>query len=217
MIKGKIHSRKTGERQPIQSRGIRTREKIIHSGEKLFSRQGFHAVLADNIAKEAGVSVGSFYAYFKDKYDLFLTILDRHLDRITAVVFEWSQNVAWQENIDTEAFIRDAVQMSIRAHRDAAPFLKQATQMAISNEVVRSRLTEKTDEAVMKVFEKMLLRLDNHPNQDRIRVMSYVLYHASEGVIHDIIFNEGNVSEKEVIDELSKLLTAYINGIMHNS
>ena len=217
MIKEKIHSRKTRERRPIQSRGIRTREKIIHSGEKLFSREGFHAVLADNIAKEAGVSVGSFYAYFKDKYDLFLTILDRHLDRITAVVFEWSQDVAQQENIDTEAFIRDAVKMSIRAHRDAASFLKQAMQMAISNEVVRSRLTENTDEAVRKVFEKMLLRLDNHPNQDRIRVMSYVLYHASEGVIHDIIFNESNVSEKEVIDELSKLLTAYINGIMHNS
>ena len=217
MIKEKIHSRKTRERLPIQSRGIRTREKIIHSGEKLFSREGFHAVLADNIAKEAGVSVGSFYAYFKDKYDLFLTILDRHLDRITAVILEWSQDVAQQENIDTEAFIRDAVQMSIRAHRDAASFLKQAMQMAISNDVVRSRLTENTDEAVRKVFEKMLLRLDSHPNQARIRVMAYVLYHASEGVIHDIIFNEGNVSEKEVIDELSKLLTAYINGIMHNS
>ena len=108
MIKEKIHSRKTGERKPKQSRGIRTREKIIQSGEKLLSREGFHVVLADDIAKEAGVSVGSFYAYFKDKYDLFLTILDRHLERITRVVFEWSQNVTLHENMDTESFIRGA-------------------------------------------------------------------------------------------------------------
>ena len=87
--------------------------------------------------------------------------------------------------------------------------------MAFSNEVVRARLTDKTDEVVMKVFEKMLLRLDIHQDQASIRVISYILCHASEGVIHDIIFNESDVSEKEVTDELSKLLTAYINAIMH--
>ncbi|MCE1252432.1 MAG: TetR/AcrR family transcriptional regulator [Anaerolineae bacterium] len=54
-------------RRPTQARSIQTYEKIMGAGEKLFIRDGFHNILADDIAREAGVSVGSFYSYFKDK------------------------------------------------------------------------------------------------------------------------------------------------------
>ena len=48
-------------REPVQARGIQTRAKIMDAGEKLFIRNGFHNILADDIARAAGVSVGSFY------------------------------------------------------------------------------------------------------------------------------------------------------------
>ena len=54
-------------RVPQQKRGIETRNHIVEAARVLFSRDGFNGTNAKEIAAEAGVSVGSFYAYFKDK------------------------------------------------------------------------------------------------------------------------------------------------------
>ena len=50
----------TEVRDPVQARGIRTREKIIEAGRELISTRGYQNVTADEIAHAAGVSVGSF-------------------------------------------------------------------------------------------------------------------------------------------------------------
>lgn len=61
-------------RNPIQKRGIKTRKKIIDAAMRLFSEKGFHKTNTKEIAKEAGIAIGSFYAYFKDKKSVFLEI-----------------------------------------------------------------------------------------------------------------------------------------------
>ena len=51
------------------------REQIIRAATKLFSEQGYYLTTIQDIASEAGISVGLIYQYFKDKDDvLFLTL-----------------------------------------------------------------------------------------------------------------------------------------------
>jgi AcrR family transcriptional regulator len=51
------------------------REQIIKAATKLFSEQGYYVTTIQDIAREAGISVGLIYQYFKDKDDvLFLTL-----------------------------------------------------------------------------------------------------------------------------------------------
>jgi AcrR family transcriptional regulator len=51
------------------------REQIIKAATKLFSEQGYYRTTIQDIAREAGISVGLIYQYFKDKDDvLFLTL-----------------------------------------------------------------------------------------------------------------------------------------------
>jgi AcrR family transcriptional regulator len=47
------------------------REKIILSARRLFNRRGFNAVSIDDVMAEAGLTRGSFYAYFDSKSDLY--------------------------------------------------------------------------------------------------------------------------------------------------
>ncbi|SEF73626.1 transcriptional regulator, TetR family [Caloramator fervidus] len=47
--------------------------KLFESAFKLFLNKGFNETAIDDIVKDAGVAKGTFYLYFKDKYD----ILDR--------------------------------------------------------------------------------------------------------------------------------------------
>ena len=52
---------------PQQTRAIRTREKLMAALERLLRTQEFETISVQDIAKEAGVAVGSVYSHFKDK------------------------------------------------------------------------------------------------------------------------------------------------------
>jgi len=51
------------------------RQQIIRAATKLFSEQGYYGTTIQHVAREAGISVGLIYQYFRDKDDvLFLTL-----------------------------------------------------------------------------------------------------------------------------------------------
>ena len=52
---------------PKQSRAIRTRQKLMEALERLLRTAEFETISVQDIAKEAGVAVGSVYSHFKDK------------------------------------------------------------------------------------------------------------------------------------------------------
>lgn len=49
--------------------------KILDTALRLFERNGTHLVSIDEIVKGAGVAKGTFYLYFKDRYDLISTLI----------------------------------------------------------------------------------------------------------------------------------------------
>ncbi|MCB2294401.1 TetR/AcrR family transcriptional regulator [Clostridium algoriphilum] len=51
-----------------------TKRKIYECGVRLIRIHGFDGVTVDQIAKEAGVSVGTYYYYFASKFELFSEI-----------------------------------------------------------------------------------------------------------------------------------------------
>jgi len=53
------------------------RRQIVHGARKVFLSRGFDAASMGDIAKEAGVSKGTLYVYFKDKEALFVAIVEQ--------------------------------------------------------------------------------------------------------------------------------------------
>jgi TetR/AcrR family transcriptional regulator, fatty acid metabolism regulator protein len=56
---------------------IVSKNKIYKCGVNLIRKYGFDAVTIEQIAKKAGVSVGTYYYYFNSKMDLFKEIFNR--------------------------------------------------------------------------------------------------------------------------------------------
>lgn len=54
-----------------------TKNKIYDCGVSLIKKYGFKSVTIEEIAREAGVSVGTYYYYFKSKFELFREIFNR--------------------------------------------------------------------------------------------------------------------------------------------
>ncbi|MBQ5360717.1 MAG: helix-turn-helix transcriptional regulator, partial [Lachnospiraceae bacterium] len=46
------------------------KDALLKTAFELFTDQGIHDTTISNIAEKAGVAKGTFYLYFKDKYDI---------------------------------------------------------------------------------------------------------------------------------------------------
>jgi AcrR family transcriptional regulator len=66
------------KRAPTERRAA-THGRLIEAATKVVARRGFHAATVDEIAEEAGFSVGALYSNFEGKDDLFLAVFDGHL------------------------------------------------------------------------------------------------------------------------------------------
>jgi AcrR family transcriptional regulator len=59
----------------------RTRGDLLEAARTVFERGGFHRAALDEIADEAGYTKGAVYSHFPGgKDELFLAVLDRHID-----------------------------------------------------------------------------------------------------------------------------------------
>jgi AcrR family transcriptional regulator len=59
-----------------------TRARLLASARRRFLRDGFHAASLDQIAEDAGFTIGAVYSRFSSKADLFLAVLDEHVEAI---------------------------------------------------------------------------------------------------------------------------------------
>ena len=66
----------------------RTRTRLVASARRRFLHDGFHAASLELIAEEAGYTIGAVYSRFAGKADLFLAVLDEHVDAIVGRVEE---------------------------------------------------------------------------------------------------------------------------------
>jgi AcrR family transcriptional regulator len=59
----------------------RTRSQLLEAAGKVFADRGLQRATVDEVAGEAGYTKGAFYANFKSKEDLFLTMLDERFGK----------------------------------------------------------------------------------------------------------------------------------------
>jgi TetR/AcrR family transcriptional regulator, mexJK operon transcriptional repressor len=72
-------------RTPQQARSRQKRDALLATASLLFAERGYEATTADDIAAAAGVSVGTFYAYFRNKRQVFLSLYAAHYKQVVAL------------------------------------------------------------------------------------------------------------------------------------
>ncbi|MNW42486.1 putative HTH-type transcriptional regulator TtgW [compost metagenome] len=61
-----------------QQKALETKNRLIDSALRVFSRKGFDSSTTKDIAKEAGVTDGLIYHYFASKEELLWAVVDKH-------------------------------------------------------------------------------------------------------------------------------------------
>jgi len=94
----------TGRRGGRLPRGER-REQLLEAASEMFVDRGYHATGMDEIAERAGVSKPVLYQHFSSKLDLYLAVLQQHVDILVSSVRQ-----ALRTTTDNRQRLRSAVQ-----------------------------------------------------------------------------------------------------------
>ena len=121
-------------REPIQKRSIETKDKIIKAGFDLICNEGYYKTNTAKIAKEAGVSTGIVYQYFKDKRDIFLAGLSKYADNVFYPMLNMSDFSFNKENLSD--IIKKMIKKYINNHKLSLAAHEEITAMVHSDKDV---------------------------------------------------------------------------------
>jgi AcrR family transcriptional regulator len=68
--------RERGREMPVGKKAARTRQSLLTAAYDVFSEQGYRATSVQDIADRAGVSLGTFYQYFRDRSEIMTTLVE---------------------------------------------------------------------------------------------------------------------------------------------
>lgn len=120
----------------LEEKKILKRSRILEAASKLFTDKSFSSTAVDDVVKMAGVAKGTFYLYFKDKYDL----LDQIISYKSAEVLR--QGIALLDEKEKEApmtltekglFIADYIADYLAEHKDLAALLNKKLSSCFRN------------------------------------------------------------------------------------
>ncbi len=189
------------DKEIIQERAIRTREKLLVTALELYMKKGYHSTTVDEIAKGAGLSTGIAYRYFKNKKELLLAAL--------SFSFENIKNIA---GVSEEDFIADDISSILtafeRIHVEYRAFHEELEGLRHSDEDVRKLYADFTEKTLFKLFDKLpeKIREKNH-SWERLNISIGLM----ENYCHAYMENRFNENElkymrKETIGIIRKLM-----------
>jgi AcrR family transcriptional regulator len=82
--------RREGDRElPAGPRALRTRRALLLAAGDLFAEQGYLDTTVGQIAERAGVALGTFYQYFRDRADIITTLVRTTIVDVLKVDRRW--------------------------------------------------------------------------------------------------------------------------------
>jgi AcrR family transcriptional regulator len=125
----------------------------VRSAADVFARRGFHAASVDEIAENAGFSVGALYSNFERKEDLLLAAIEQNVSdwtRLFADRFRAADNIHDQARSIADAWIAGVT-------AEPEPFLLwiELWAYAVRNDRLRADLAQRS-RAIRDLFTSMM-------------------------------------------------------------
>jgi len=216
---------KSKTRIPSQNRSVQTRERIIIAALELFSEKGYHATNSKEIAARADVATGSFYAYFKDKKELFIEAF-KHYDSIIEKGLSVNVNIAspeqetfdgWnnlQKNFssfkDNRAKLKTLVTNLVKTHKHYPGFIRDITVMRLLDPDIKKAIDEHEKKDIKNLSNSIKLMGTNIRIKDT-DIAANIIFHTFEVIIHETLSMPGMAGRQErVINEMTDMIYRYL-------
>src|SRR5215471_3177638 len=195
---------------PKQARSRQTKEKIVQAAINLFQQRGYEKTTSNDIASEAGVSVGSFYVYFTDKRQLLLTIFDRLADELYKNIFDglkpehlFDQDLRQRIRIAVANTITDKQRHS-GLHRVVSELLLKDVDFAERHKAVMAR-------SIAKLHELISLAHKAGRTWDiDVEAAAFVVHRVVFDVSQDYVTGNCTFDQERAIDAVADMIYRFV-------
>ena len=195
-------------RVPQQKRGIETRNRIIEAARTLFSRDGYHGTNAKEITAEAGVSVGSFYAYFKDKKELFMELSHGHMKKEILAMLDRIKELP-SEKVGKKETVRHMIQVIADTH-DLSPELYRETEALKYTDPDILAFHEEINAYFQERFINFLEMFKERLRITDMEAAAKVVACSVQETIHSVRLFDTGIGEARMIDALADMIHRYL-------
>ncbi len=206
-------------RIPKQKRSMEKKQRIKNAAIRLMSEKGYHSTSSNEIAKEAGVSIGTFYSYYKDKKELYKELV---ADIYNTVIAPMNLSKDPGPNAGMVSGLFDAldklsiketvylyIQTVFKGHEYETAFQREIASLSEQSdefreiEMVHKRNLTKTFTSILSAYKDELKVSD-------LKTASYLILTTVEAAVHDTLFHNGGKNKKAVSRELTAMIVAYL-------
>lgn len=205
-------SEATSRRVPRQERSKQLVDCIRIAASEILEKDGPKALTTNNIAKRAGVSIGSLYQYFANKEEILEEVYRLQADRNFEESRQW---VDWVKDQPLRDIIRLLVERAVRRHREFHAIHPEFYQQHHEDLQVGLRPRDELgglgeSHAVAWLGEIFEARRD----ELRIpspRLASVALAHGMSGTLHGIVENDLSLLYDDSLEsDLTDMVCAYL-------
>ena len=150
----------------------------------MFSTVGYYKTNTAQIAKNANVSTGIVYGYFKDKRDILLSVLEIYIDKVSKPILDIIKGT--KSPVDLDMLIEQILNGVINIHKDNAPLHQAMHSMTNTDEVVNQKFLELEDNLTKEIYNTLKELNFNAENlAEKIHLSMNIIQSFSHEYIYD--------------------------------
>ncbi|MGL5417220.1 MAG: TetR/AcrR family transcriptional regulator [Clostridium sp.] len=194
----------------LVSKNKREKEKNIHNAAyELFIEIGFENTTVDQIAKKAGVAKGTFYLYFKDKYDLLNKIVLKKSHGLAKEALEKTREQKIEKFEEAILFFTNYVIEYFKENQIMLKVIKKNFGDGLYKEVEDGE----EEDGIRKILEIFIEKLKFRGyTEEEGKLIIYMIVE----LVGSVAYNAIILKKPCDIDEIKPMLFKSIRGIVRN-
>lgn len=174
---------------------------------KLFCEKGYYHTSTNEIAREAGVSIGSLYVYFSNKDGLFIEIPEGYNELFNKVSRESMEEM--KNHLDQpHVWLRWMIKRFIQVHEQTKALTREMKILSFTNpQIAEIRQTneQRSKRSIQEYFRKCLIIRCPDPD-----AAALVAFHTVDSVVHELVFNDPPAEQERIITATVDMLCRYL-------
>ncbi len=199
-----------GIRVPQQARSRRTRGRILEAASSCFERLGYDETTTAEIAREAGIAVGSVYDYFRDKREILLELLHDTVEQVADLVVQGLAPEGWT-GADPRESVRKLLELVFHS-RTLRPGLQRILwERFFKDPEVRSAVEAiegRVRGAIVALLEA--LRAEGRTRIEDPATAAFVVHLSVEWTASRLVLGGSPVDIDDAVDAATEMITRYL-------
>ena len=205
-----VEQSETRRRWPGQERSRQTVAAILQAAGEILVRRGYAGATTNAIAKRAGVSIGSLYQYFPDKYAVYVGLLEEHCDEVHDEL-DTLLHILGREDRPIAETLREVLETVIELHA-AEPELHRVLFAEVPQpaHIVQHR---RAKEIEFTVRTRDILRHHPQVTVADLDTAAHVLVQTSHALMQWLVHSGPEELDRErILTETVRMLSLYLTG-----